>query len=208
MKYSDGEPQHALRLATIYFQGGKNTSAFKLLKTLSRRYASDPGVHQRIIDLTMRYGSRDERARIEGTYRTLMRLEPREEGHIISLGEYWWSQGELDKARRIWKRLVKLNPTPGAGQLTHGQILLDHGLIQEAHGAFKRAVSAEPKNPHILRALARFLEAHPSMGDPLAIWERVLAEEGAAAEEQRSPATDCSHMESIRAYTRQAQRAP
>jgi tetratricopeptide (TPR) repeat protein/HEAT repeat protein len=181
VKVARGEPRYELNLASLYFQRDLANKGFALLDKLARRYRNDPGVHQRIIDLTMRYGDDKERPRIERTYRTLMRLEPREEGHIISLGEYWWSSGDRVKAQRTWRRLRGLHPKGGAGHLSHAEVLFDHGLVSEARQAYKAALVAAPKDPHILRAFARFLEEQKEHSDALVTWQHVLDSEANGA---------------------------
>ncbi|MGB0590126.1 MAG: HEAT repeat domain-containing protein [Myxococcota bacterium] len=181
VKVARGEPRHELNLAHLYFQQDETTKGFRLLDTLGRRYRNDPGVHQRIIDLTMRYGGDKERPRIERTYRTLMKLEPREEGHIISLGEYWWSTGDRERAKRTWHTLGKLAAKSGAGHLSHAEVLRDHGLIKEARKAYEAAIAKSPDDPRFLRAFATFLEQQKESIGALAAWRRVLDTESQSA---------------------------
>ena len=94
----------------------------------------------------MRYGGDAERPRVEREYRKLMQLEPREEGHVISLGEYWWSTGDRAKARQTWRRLRTMGAGPGAGQLALAEVLSDHGLVTEARAAFEAALRLPGKD--------------------------------------------------------------
>ncbi|MDP6944303.1 MAG: hypothetical protein QF464_09160, partial [Myxococcota bacterium] len=174
IKVARGEPRHELNLAALYFQKGMTKKGFALVDRLAGRYRTDPGVHQRIVDLTMRYGGDQERPRVERAYRTLMRLEPREEGHVISLGEYWWSTGDRTKARQTWRRLRSMGASAGAGLLTLAEVLGDHGLVTDARAAFVAALKAEPNNPRIVRTYALFLEQQKFLSEALALWQRIL----------------------------------
>lgn len=174
IKVTPGEVRHELRLAELYFHRGRSKQGFELLGALGRRYRDDPGVHQAIIDLTMRYGDDKARRRIEGSFKTLMRLEPEEEAHVISLGEYYWTEGKRPKALTTWKRLLSMGRSKAEGWFMLAQTLSDHGLRADAAQAFEKAIELEPDNERYAKAYALMLEKQEQFTLALEQWRRVL----------------------------------
>jgi len=174
IRTNPGEPRHELRLAELYFHQGKVKEGFKLLNGMGRRYRDDPGVHQAIIDLTMRYGDSQMRKRIEVAYKKLMRLEPMEESHVISLGEYYWSEGNRSRALTTWKKLLKLGRGKGEGHYLLAEVYADHNMFREAAKAFEKAIEKEPANERYSKAYALMLQKQKRFSMALAQWQRVI----------------------------------
>jgi tetratricopeptide (TPR) repeat protein len=174
VRASGGEPRYELRLVEILFQRGRASEAFVALNAMARRYPQDPGVHQSVIDLTMRYGDKQARGRVEREYRTLMKLEPREQGHVISLGEFHWTAGDRARALATWRRLLEMGRTAGEGHLALAEVLADHMLAEEAEAQFKAAVAAQPDDARAAMAYAMWLERQDRAADALALWQKVL----------------------------------
>lgn len=173
MRLEPRSPEHGLALVQAMFHRGRTSEAFRLVARLSRRHPQDPGVHQRIIDLTMRYGGDAERPRIEREYAILMRLEPRQESHVVSLGEVYWTAGDRARARAVWERLRRLGRSAGEGHFLLAEVCADHGLDGPAREAFDGALAAEPDNARFVRAYALWLEKQRQYAAALALWRRV-----------------------------------
>ncbi|MCB9786049.1 MAG: HEAT repeat domain-containing protein [Deltaproteobacteria bacterium] len=180
VRAAGGEPRYELRLVETLFQRERNAEAFKALAAMGRRYPQDAGVHQAIIDLTMRYGDAAARKKVEREFRTLIALEPRESGHVISLGEFYWTAGERGRAVATWRRLLELEAQPGEGHLALAEVYADHGLDQEASAEFEAAMAADGDDVRAATAYAVWLERRQRPDDALRIWQRVLALAGRA----------------------------
>lgn len=180
MRSAPGEPRNGLRLAELYFHQGDKKKGFQLLRAASRRFSDDPGVHQAVIDLTMRFGDKKERSRIEPEYRLLMRIEPNEESHVISLGEFYWSDNKRAKALATWKRLLRMGRSKGEGHHLLAEVYADHDMMAEAAQQFRAALDKEPKNPMFAKAYAAMLEKQRNFKGALTQWEKVLDQAGSA----------------------------
>ena len=189
VKAAPGDPRHELELAELYFQRGDSRQGMKTLDRLSRRYPKDPGLHQSVIDLTMRYGDAADRSRIESAYKTLMRLEPREESHVISLGEYYWTSDATERGLSTWRRLKTMGRSRGEGRFMLAEVYADHGLTKEAAAEYQAAVEAEPDNMRFTKAYALFLEDQKLHAKALEQWERVLARDRASGSRVPTAAT-------------------
>lgn len=174
IRAAPGEPRHELRLAELLFYHGRAAEGYALIDQISRKYPNDPGVHQRVIDLWMRHGDRTTKKRVEGEYKTLMRLEPGEESHVISLGEYYWSLDDQARARSTWAHLLKMGKSPGEGHFLLAEVLADHDLTAEATAEYQEAIRLEPKNPRFAKAYASLLEKQKQPAKALEAWRTVL----------------------------------
>ncbi len=188
LKTFPNEPRYALKLAELYFQRARTKEAHDLMRRTSKSHPSDPGVHQALVELWLRFGDKATRAEVEGEYKILMRLEPEERMHVVSLGEYYWSIDDKARALETWARLKKMGPR-GEGLLGFGEVLFDHDLVQEAREAFEAALEISPDEPRTLRALALLHEKVGRVAEALALWQRILelpvARSGAATREAR-----------------------
>jgi tetratricopeptide (TPR) repeat protein len=178
IKATRGEARYEIRLAELYFSRGRTKDGMAMLGKLSRGYKSDPGVHQSIIDLLMRYGDRRSTRKIEKEYKLLMRLEPREESHAISLGELYWSKGKRKKALTTWQKLLRIARSKAEGYFLLAEVYVNHNMGAEAVKAFEAAIKLEPRNPRYLQAYAVLLEKNRKFQKALRQWKRVLTQAG------------------------------
>ncbi len=173
------EPRHELKLAELYFQHNKPKDAAELLRRISRNYPNDPGVHTQVVDQWLRYGDRAARAEVENEYKILQRLEPNEPAHVMSLGEFYWSNKDTARAEATWARLVKMGKRPGEGHLMLGETYADHDQLDLAQAQFEAAIAADEDNLRYRRALALLHEKRGRGQQALAEWTRI-AERGGA----------------------------
>ena len=99
-----------------------------------------------------------------------MRLDPRDESHLLTLGELYWVRGKKDRADEIWRRLLTLSPSRALGQARLADVYAEHNLMNEAQELYQKAVKAEPNNLQIKRGLAQSLERLNRPKDAVAVW--------------------------------------
>jgi tetratricopeptide (TPR) repeat protein/HEAT repeat protein len=174
VKAEPDEPQYLMKLAELSFQQGLRGDAFKILSRLSKRFRHDPSVHQGIIDQTMRYGDPNDVHRIEREYNILIRIAPQESGHVISLGEFYWSQEKRLDAQDVWRKLKTYGNSAGEGHFILAEVLADHALTDEAEKHFREALSLEPNNWRFVRAYALWLEKRGKLVKAMRYWKHVL----------------------------------
>jgi tetratricopeptide (TPR) repeat protein/HEAT repeat protein len=173
------EPRHELKLAELYFQHNKPKDAAELLRRISRNYPNDPGVHTQVVDQWLRYGDRAARAEVENEYKILQRLEPNEPAHVMSLGEFYWSNKDTARAESTWARLIKMGKRPGEGHLMLGETYADHDKHDAAQAQFELAIAADASNLRFRRALALLHEKRGQVPQALAEWTRIAESAGA-----------------------------
>lgn len=169
-----GEPRFELRLAELYLQHGKREQGYALIARISRRYPSDPGVHQQVIDLWTRFGDASTRRHIEREYKILQRLEPDDETHVVSLGEYYWSVDDRERALATWRRLLTMGASPAEGHFLLAEVYVDHDLFDQARAEFGRAIALAPDEPRYARAYALLLERKDQPVEALEVWQALL----------------------------------
>ncbi|MEC9073301.1 MAG: HEAT repeat domain-containing protein, partial [Myxococcota bacterium] len=174
-RVAPNEPSFPLSRAEMAFQRGKREQGTAILKRLLKRFSRDPGVHQRASDLLIRYGGDKAHRLIESCYTRLIRMEPREDAHVVSLGELFWSQGKQDKALTTWKRLLKRRGRSiGRAHLRLAEVLSEHRLTTQARTHYRMAVSSSPGDLRVLTAEARWLDEQGGRKEALKSWSHVL----------------------------------
>lgn len=175
------EPRYELKLAELFFQAAKGKEAGELLKRISRSHPQDPSVHLQVVDLWMRYGDKDSRGEVETEYKLLMKLEPEEPSHVMSLGEYYWSIEDRTRALSTWQRLQKMGGKKGEGRFLYAEALFDHDLFAEALVELTAALELAPDNERIVRSLALLHEKMGRRQDALAAWQKLVERSAGAA---------------------------
>ncbi|PIE17261.1 MAG: hypothetical protein CSA66_06260 [Proteobacteria bacterium] len=175
IRAAPGEPRHELRLAELQLQRGASAEGYALLDRISRRYPRDPGVHQRLVDLWMRYGDATAGRRIEAEYKALIRLEPREPGHVVSLGELYWTAGDRDAALATWRRLLTSGASKAEGCFLLAEVYADHDLAEDAVDLYRQAHDLAPDDPRFAKAYALILERTGKYRSALETWTALAA---------------------------------
>lgn len=168
------EPRYQLRLAELYFQRGKPKEGGELLKRMSRENPLDPGLHALVVDLWLRVGDKTTRPEVEAEFKILLRLEPDEPSHVVSFGEFYWSQEDKPKALSIWKKLLQMGKKKGEGSFLYAEALADHDLRDDALAMMREAIAADPNNDRYQRGLAALLEKMNRPAEALTAWTRLL----------------------------------
>jgi len=168
------EARYSLQLAGVYFQQGKQKEGQELLLKISRAQPNDPGVHRALIDLWLRYGERSARAAVENEYKILLRLEPDQDAHVVSLGAYYWSIDDHQRAVATWKKLLKLGKNSAEGHFLLAEVYADHEQNNDALAEYRAALAEDPQNERYMRALALVLERMGQGEEALTNWQRLL----------------------------------
>lgn len=165
-----GDARPYLELAERLERAGQRAAALAWLRRAAARFGSDASLHSALCDLYQRWGENDLAL---SEAELLVRLDPRDESHILTLGELYWVRGKKDKADEIWRRLLNLFPGRATGQARLADVYAEHNLMTEALDLYQKAVRAEPNNLQIKRGLAQALERLSRPKDAVAIWEQI-----------------------------------
>lgn len=171
-----GNPKMELKLAELYYQYGEEKKALDLLSNLSKRYPRNVVLHAQLIDLYFQIGVTEPsvKARIEGEYKLLMRLEPKKLAHLIGLGEYYWAEGKQGEAERLWKRLLRIIPKKAEAFFRLAQLYADHKYSHQAETHFARAAQLEPAILRYRKGYAKALEGSRKHLSAIGEWQAVL----------------------------------
>ncbi|GMV41009.1 MAG: hypothetical protein AMXMBFR64_27250 [Myxococcales bacterium] len=172
IKATPQDPEPELELAERLNRAGQKDRAIDALTRLARKHASDPSVHQAVVDAYVRFGA-DPRL-IEDALLVLRRLEPAEEGHLLGLGEIYWTAGDRDRAIKTWEKLLTLGKDVGRAHLRLAETFVEHDLVDRADAQFQKALEISPKSTRVLKRYAQFLEAQRRWDAAARSWERLL----------------------------------
>lgn len=170
---SPAEPRFEIKLAELLLRQGKFKRGHGALVKIARRYSRDAGVQTAIVELLHQHGGKRGRQELERAYKQLVKLEPDDDGHVVSLGQHYWSTGDKPKARKTWKRLEKLGRNRAEGRFFHAEVLADHDLFDAAWPLYRAAHEAQPDNKEFIRGYATALERAGRVTDAVALWEQV-----------------------------------
>lgn len=165
-----GESRYYLELAERLEQSEKRARALEVLRRAATRFAGDPSLHGALSDIYQRWGE-NELALKEAEL--LVRLDPRDEGHIVNLGEIYWARGRKDKAEEAWRRLLSVNPDRALGQARLADVFAEHNMMGQALELYQKALKAEPQNVQIQRGMALALERMNRPREALPLWEQL-----------------------------------
>ncbi|PID38694.1 MAG: hypothetical protein CSA65_03125 [Proteobacteria bacterium] len=170
-RMASGEPKYQLELAKRLHRSGRQAEALKVLARAGRRFRRDAAVHSAMADLYARWGHQKLALR---EARILVRIEPRDDSHLVNLGEQYFLRGQKKKAVEIWKRLIVAIPQRHRAYAKLASIYGDHDMTQPAVELYKKAIKLKPKLIAYQRALALLLERKRRHSDALASWAKVL----------------------------------
>ena len=171
-KQVPGEPRYEMELATLYLKQGKKDEGLALLDRLSRKYNQDPGIHEAVLDLFVRYQA--ERPRIEREMKALIRLEPDQEGHLVQLGEYYFGQGDRGAAVTTWDRVLRVVPRKAKGHIILARLYAEHEMQGEAIEHFRQATRLASTRADYHKGFALYLERVARYADARTLWAKVI----------------------------------
>jgi cytochrome c-type biogenesis protein CcmH/NrfG len=127
----------------------------------------------------------EEKARARQLLERLTALGVQDPRHLVELGNRYWDEGDQEKARRTWQRLLGAGGSRADALLALGEVTLEHGLVDEGLASLAEAVKAGGGALKYQKAYALALErTGPSAkqserrrryDQALAIWERLLS---------------------------------
>ncbi len=165
-----GDARPYLELAERLERAGQRAQALAWLRRAAGRFGGDASLHSALCDLYQRWGENDL-ALAEAEL--LVRLDPRDESHLLTLGELYWVRGKKDRADEIWRRLLTLSPSRALGQARLADVYAEHNLMTEALDLYQKAGKGEPNNLQIKRGLAQAQERLNRPKDAVATWEQI-----------------------------------
>ncbi|MFU8803565.1 MAG: HEAT repeat domain-containing protein [Bradymonadaceae bacterium] len=165
--------QYQFDLARHYMRIGDRRRAEQTLDTAGRRFARDGYIQVMLADMYMRYGLGEKAGAI---YERLLRLDPRDETYILSLGEYYYQDGQRQKALDTWKKLVDSRLGKADGHARLGEILVDRGMVEQGIGHLQKALELAPDELRYRRMLAQAFERGRRWDRAIETWEELLAE--------------------------------
>jgi tetratricopeptide (TPR) repeat protein len=133
-----GEPRFRIELAErLYRTPDGRKEAIAIAEGVAQS-SRDTALLGAIAELYQRWGLADRALAIR---ERLVRIEPNEEAHIVNLGELHFARGEKEKAREVWRRLLKTGRREQAlGKLA--DVLVEHDLSAEALALYDEALRA------------------------------------------------------------------
>ncbi|MCA9519761.1 MAG: tetratricopeptide repeat protein [Myxococcales bacterium] len=176
-----------IKLAELYFLHGEKAKALQLLAKASKKHAREAQLHARIIDLYFQHGGTDTdvKKRIEAEYRILIRLEPKKTTHLVGLGEYYWTENDMNRAEIEWRKILKVVSDKADANFQLAQVFADHKMRSQAVRCFEEAVRLAPNQLKYRRGFAQELERGHRYDRAVEQWERVLKLSGAIKGAQR-----------------------
>lgn len=165
-----GDPRGYLELADRLWRVGQKGKALATLRRAAVRFQTDPSLHSALAEMYARFGE-PELALQEAEL--LVRLEPKEESHIVNLGELYWARGKKERAEEVWRRLLNVGKSRAQGQAQLADVYAEHNLMPQALELYQKAVSAEPQNLQLQRGLALAYERLSRLRDAMVTWEKV-----------------------------------
>jgi tetratricopeptide (TPR) repeat protein len=153
-----GEPRFRIELAErLYRTPDGRAEAIRIAEGVASS-SRDTALLGAIAELYQRWGLADRALAIR---ERLVRIEPSEEAHIVNLGELHFARGEKEKAREVWRRLLKIGKREQAlGKLA--DVFAEHDLSAEALALYEDALRGSnadaPLTLQLMRGRAGALE--------------------------------------------------
>jgi len=153
VRQAPGQIDLCLRYIELLLAAGKRAQALSELDRAVVTFEKDAGASFLLLELAERLQEPERVRRIELAQAAKPSLSPK---HLVDLGSRAYRQGDGDKARAIWKRLLtERDKTRGA--VLYGETLLAHDDVKGGLEALERAVEGAPEQIEPKVALARGL---------------------------------------------------
>ena len=183
VKLAPREPGFELKLAELYQRKGDRAKALSVLHGISRKYPSDPSVHSTLVDYYIRFGA--DPGDVEGELKKLRQLEPKEESHVLGLGEFYFGRNEVDRAKGVWKKLLTVLPDEARAHFRLGETYAEHDMVDLAEKELQRALELKPRSRKYLKRYAQFLESQQRWDAAVHAWGRIIQLAGDDKEQVR-----------------------
>ena len=182
-----GDAQAMLALARLQAARGRLEDALDVFKRLRARTGDDPEALARMLELYSRLG---DRAGMEETLRTLMRLAP-DAAYRRMLGELYVREGRMDDAAALYEALLEDDPSDVETLLALSDLYRRTGRTGRADSLLDRSMRDEHATADQILARAEpFLERAASDAAAAAAARRLL---------HRALAREPEHFDALRA---------
>ena len=138
-----------------------------------------PALHEARRELVRAYLETDDRANAQAALWQAPRLNPRDTWSLVTLADLLVESGEADKAERLPRMALQLEPANTDALDALGRAQLQAGHEREALGAFGRALSLKPQLAAARLGSARALLRQNKPEEALAFLQQVFTEAGA-----------------------------
>ena len=145
-----------------------------------------PALHEARRELVRAYLETDDRANAQAALWQALWLNPRDAWSLVTLAGLLVEGGVADKAERLARMALELEPANAEAFDALGQAQLRAGHEREALGAFERALLLKPQLTAARLGSARALLRQNKPEESLALLREMFAEAGAA--ERSTPA--------------------
>jgi len=153
VRQAPGQIDLVLRHIDLLLAAGERERALAELDRAALRFESDASASFLLLELAERLGEAERARRIELVLATKSGLDRR---HLVELGSRAYRQGDGDKARSLWKRLLS-DRDKTRGAVLYGETLLGHDDVKGGLDVLEQAVAAAPSEIEPKVALARGL---------------------------------------------------
>ncbi len=173
VRIAPGEPRFHLDLAKALWRERRRKAALGVLRRLGARFGRDPSVHLALADLYNKWGKPSWALK---EFKILVRIEPRDPGHLINLGEQYWQRGDKRRALSAWKRLLGrgVYRSREDAYAAIARVYAEHDLNREALRYFDKAIRLNPKKVDYRRQRAMALQKNRQYRRAVEAWRLVI----------------------------------
>ncbi len=179
-------PDFVFQLAEALIQRGDRQQALHHLQRLEQRSGRDEETLAALVDF---YERVEESDRAMALLQKLSQMGVRDPRHLVELGERYWQQGDKEKAKRTWERILTVVTDRALARFTLGEVYLEHAMPSEGLDALREAMKLAPTKLKFRKAYALALERTGASAssqtarsrqydEALGIWEELLENAG------------------------------
>lgn len=121
-------------------------------------------------------------ADVEQGLADLARDFPKEQGYQFQLAQFYASQGRVDEADKLLKRLTELDPKDVDKQLGYVQFLNSQRDEKQAEGALQGFIEKNPDSTRLKLALGEFYESKERREDARKVYQQVAEKDPKSAD--------------------------
>jgi tetratricopeptide (TPR) repeat protein len=153
VRQAPGQIDLVLRYIDLLLAAGERERALVEFDRAARSFERDGSASFRLLELAERLQEAERAHRIEASLTEKAGLDRQ---HLVDLGSRAYRQGDGDKARAIWKRIL-LDRDKTRSKVVYGETLLAHDDVKGGLEVLQRAVEEAPQELEPKVALARGL---------------------------------------------------
>jgi tetratricopeptide (TPR) repeat protein len=171
-KLEPRNPDPSFALAGLFHARGDKARALALVSQIEKAHPRDAQVQVKVADHYLLFGA--EAPVVEGVFRRLRSLEPREEAHVLNLGEVYFNAGDTQRAIATWSELPSVLGDRAEGHFRIATTGVAHSLTALAMDNFEAALRLAPERVDVRQAFGDFLLQIARYEPALAQWRSVL----------------------------------